>query len=104
MTTMLRNAGLVLIAVVVRASERVGCRTVAQCQRAIVKASSQFAQARMKALQKCDEGVLKGRSRTVPRRDGGRGDHQGDGQDLPCDRQALRRCRPRLRGSTRPMS
>jgi hypothetical protein len=60
MTTMLRNAGLVLIAVVVRASSASAADPVAQCQRAIVKASSQFAQARMKALQKCDEGVLKG--------------------------------------------
>ncbi len=58
MKTLLRSASIALLAIAVCAPTA-GAQVV-KCQRSIAKASSQFLQARVKALQKCEEGVQKG--------------------------------------------
>lgn len=64
MKTLLRSAGIALLAMVVCAPNA-GAET-GKCQRAIAKASSQFLQARVKALSKCNEGVVKAGAGTCP--------------------------------------
>ncbi|MCC6849397.1 MAG: hypothetical protein IT294_12930 [Deltaproteobacteria bacterium] len=64
MKTVLRSAGIALLATVVGVS--IAGAETAKCQRAIAKASAQYLQARMKALSKCNEGVVKAASGTCP--------------------------------------
>lgn len=52
------SAGIALLAIAV-CVPTVGAETT-KCQRAIAKANSQFLQARVKALDKCNQGVVKG--------------------------------------------
>jgi hypothetical protein len=58
MKTLLRSAGLALLAMVVLAPN--ANAQFEKCQRTIAKANSQYLQARVKALAKCNEGVVKG--------------------------------------------
>lgn len=64
MKTLMRSAGLALLAIAVCA-QTAGAETT-KCQRAIAKASSQFLQARVKALSKCEEGVVKSGGGSCP--------------------------------------
>ncbi len=64
MKTMLRSAGIALLAVVMSAPA--ASAETAKCERAIAKAGSQFLQARVKALSKCNEGVVKAGVGTCP--------------------------------------
>jgi hypothetical protein len=57
MKTFLRSAGLALLAMVVLAPN--ANAQFEKCQRTIAKANSQYLQARVKALAKCNEGVVK---------------------------------------------
>jgi hypothetical protein len=64
MKTLSRSATFALLALAVCVSPA-GATTV-KCQRAIAKATSQFVQAKVKALSKCNEGVVKNGSGTCP--------------------------------------
>ena len=64
MKTFLRSAGLALLAMVVLAPDAnavFDADQIKKCQRTIAKANSQYLQARVKALAKCNEGVVKGK-------------------------------------------
>jgi hypothetical protein len=64
MKTLLRSASVALLAIAVCAPSA-GAETV-KCQQAIAKGSSAFLQARVKALQKCNEAIVKNGTGTCP--------------------------------------
>jgi hypothetical protein len=64
MKTLLRSAGLALLAIVVLVPN--AHAQFEKCQRTIAKANSQYVQARVKALAKCNEGVVKGSIPSCP--------------------------------------
>lgn len=64
MKTLMRSAVLALLATVVCTPN--ADAQISKCQRAIAKANSQFLQARVKALAKCEEGVVKSGAGTCP--------------------------------------
>ena len=64
MKTLMRSASLALLAIAVCVPS-VNAETV-KCQRSIAKANSQFLQARVKALGKCNEKVVKDQAGTCP--------------------------------------
>jgi hypothetical protein len=64
MKTVLRSAGIALLATMVCVP--IAGAATTKCQRAIAKASAQYQQARAKALSKCNEGVVKAGSGSCP--------------------------------------
>ncbi len=64
MKTLMRSASLALLAIAVCAP-RAGADPI-KCQQAIAKGSSAFLQARVKALQKCNDGIVKVGSGSCP--------------------------------------
>ena len=64
MKTLMRSAAVALLAIAVCAPD--ASAQVSKCQRAIAKANSQFLQARVKALSKCEQAVVKSGTGTCP--------------------------------------